>query len=128
MIDVDNFKLYNDIYGHVRGDICLKEIAITMKSVITRPSDLIARYGGEEFVVILPTTEHASNVGELCRKAVEKLQIPHAGSETSEYVTISVGATSIYPEIKSELSELISIADKALYKAKESGRNNVIML
>jgi len=128
MIDIDDFKLFNDIYGHVRGDICLKEVAIAMKKVINRSSDLIARYGGEEFVVILPSTEHASSIAELCRKAVEGLRIPHKGSPTSEYITISVGVTSTQPKIKGEVIDLIAMADKAMYEAKESGRNKVIVL
>lgn len=127
MIDVDNFKLFNDIYGHVRGDNCLKEISLAMKHVICRPSDLIARYGGEEFVIILPSTTKAINIAEVCRKSVEELCIPHQAS-SYEYVTISIGATTAQPQQGDEFIELISTADRALYMAKDAGRNNVIVL
>ncbi len=111
---------------HVRGDACLQEVAIIMKSVICRTTDLIARYGGEEFVIVLPNTTHAFIIGEYCRRAVQALQIPHQESSTSEYITISVGVASLKPEQHMELTELISIADTALYQAKEKGRNNVV--
>ncbi len=126
MIDVDDFKAFNDIYGHVRGDACLQEVAIIMQRVICRTTDLIARYGGEEFVIVLPNTTHAFIIGEYCRRAVQALQIPHQESSTSEYITISVGVTSVQPDQNMDLTDLIATADKALYQAKEKGRNNVV--
>jgi len=127
LIDIDFFKLYNDHYGHVAGDLCLHKIAQAMMSVIKRSSDFLARYGGEEFIIILPELpiEKAMIVSESVRLAVDSLQIPHIKSTVSKNVTISLGVTSVL--IKQEINpiELVQDADKALYLAKESGRNCV---
>lgn len=122
MIDVDHFKLYNDLYGHPRGDRVLSRVASAMKAALRRPSDFIARYGGEEFAVILPDTppDGALMVAERLRTAVEELGIEHAKSSTGPHVTISIGAaSSCVPETLS----LLLAADGALYEAKRGGRN-----
>lgn len=127
MADLDVFKLYNDNYGHQAGDECLRKVAAKMQSVLKRPADLVARYGGEEFAVVLPETEltGATGVGEKLRSAVENLSIPHAYSNVSKYVTISLGVATAFPAPGSSSEELVNKADQALYRAKQSGRNRV---
>ena len=127
MIDIDFFKLFNDTYGHLAGDDCLIQIANTLNDLVNRPADLFARYGGEEFVAILPGTEKDGTLllAEEMRKAVEALKIEHTSSTISEYVTISLGVGTIFPDNKSSSNTLINLADKILYKVKQSGRNMV---
>jgi two-component system chemotaxis family response regulator WspR len=128
LIDVDNFKLYNDNYGHVAGDQVLKNVARAMEASAVRSSDLSARYGGEEFAVILPGTdaEGARAAGEKLREMVEALHIGHAHSTTGEWVTVSVGAATVIPKEEQTQSDLIRLADKRLYKAKQGGKNRVM--
>lgn len=127
MLDIDYFKAYNDTYGHQGGDACLKQVATTVQETLGRSSDLLCRYGGEEFCVILPETDEggAVTVGEKIRKAIEDVQIPHAGSKISSWVTVSVGTATIVPIINMDPTTLISNADKAVYEAKKAGRNCV---
>ncbi|VAX10994.1 Response regulator [hydrothermal vent metagenome] len=127
MIDVDYFKRYNDTYGHPAGDSCLKKIAKVLKRTVTRPCDMTARYGGEEFSVILPDTplNGAKHVAETIRSNIEKLSIPHTGSPDFNKVTASFGVASLVPEPDCENHHLLHKADKALYEAKENGRNQV---
>jgi len=127
MLDIDYFKAYNDTYGHQGGDSCLQQIASVIKETLGRSTDLLCRYGGEEFCVILPDTKEvgAKIVGEKIRYSIEKLQIPHAGSEILPWVTISVGTATIIPTVYTSYMDLVSKADKALYKAKNEGRNCV---
>ncbi|MFB2939454.1 response regulator [Aerosakkonemataceae cyanobacterium BLCC-F154] len=122
--DVDNFKCYNDLYGHPAGDICLKQIAQTIQESI-KPSDLAARYGGEEFAVILPKTslDGALRVAQRIQQKITQLKIPHAGSSVKDYVTISMGITGKIPTADKSFDSLIAIADEALYTAKKRGRN-----
>ena len=124
MIDVDVFKSFNDLYGHLAGDECLRMVADEVRNSIMRTTDLLARFGGEEFVGVLPNTsgEAAEKVGERARKAVEIRQIPHAGSRHG-VVTISVGIATVVPAFDSEVNSLIEAADAALYRAKAEGRN-----
>lgn len=126
-IDIDFFKAYNDTYGHLTGDDCLKQIANIINDTVKRPGDLVARYGGEEFAVILPTTaaQGAIMVAETMRARVESQKILHAGSKVSSYVTISAGVATIIPVAKYNPDTLIAFADKALYQAKNEGRNLV---
>lgn len=127
LFDIDCFKAYNDTYGHLSGDDCLKQVAQTVKETIRRPGDLVCRYGGEEFAVILPETNEdgAGKVAEKIRSAVEEMRIPHIQSKVSDYVTISVGVATRIPTQTSNMQDIISHADKALYLAKNQGRNNV---
>ncbi|MDZ8183653.1 MAG: PAS domain S-box protein [Nostoc sp. ChiSLP02] len=127
LFDVDFFKLYNDTYGHLAGDDCLQKVASVLLSVIKRPADLVARYGGEEFAVILPNTEikGAIYIGQAIRQAVHDLAIPHAQSSVSDYVTVSLGVVSTVPDSEMSPQDLISAADKALYIAKQQGRDRV---
>ena len=127
MIDIDFFKLFNDTYGHLAGDNCLIQVANTLNDLVNRPADLFARYGGEEFVAILPGTDKDGTLllAEEMRKAVEALKIEHTSSTISEYVTISLGVGTIFPDNKSSSNALINLADKILYKVKQSGRNMV---
>lgn len=130
LCDVDYFKNYNDTYGHQAGDFCLQEVAIAIRNAVRRPADLVARYGGEEFAIILPRTpiDGAYHVAETIRKNVIGLKIPHTDSAISQYVTISIGITSIIPNHRGWPAKLIEAADKALYQAKQAGRNCAIGL
>ncbi len=127
MIDVDNFKNFNDLYGHQAGDNCLKAIAAVLKSRCQRTGDLATRYGGEEFTLILPGTERdgAIKLAEMLREAVEKLQIRHEDSSVGKYVTVSIGVASATPSPESPAQNLVALADIAMYKAKTTGRNKV---
>ncbi len=126
LIDVDHFKNYNDIYGHIAGDKCLRRVAETTAQVLHRPADLLARYGGEEFGVILPDTESegAMNIAEQIRMAVEQLRIPNEGNPHG-VVTFSIGCATQVPEVNVEPSRLVQASDSALYQAKSLGRNRV---
>ena len=129
MADIDFFKAYNDNYGHPKGDECLIKVARTMVSSLKRPMDLVTRYGGEEFAVVLPDTDinGAIIVAEEIRKSIEALEIKHERSDVAPYISLSLGVSSIIPNHSDSLEELINQADKALYKAKASGRNIVIL-
>ncbi len=127
MIDIDFFKLYNDHFGHQGGDDCLKKVAHILQASVQRESDMLARYGGEEFAVILPETgiHGANEVAEQMRQQVFAARIPHAKSSVCPYVTISLGVAAAVPERASDPTCLIKAADKALYQAKQNGRNTV---
>lgn len=127
MIDIDFFKNYNDTYGHLAGDGCLKNIARVISDSVNRPSDLVARYGGEEFMVVLPGTdiEGASFLAESIRKGVGDLKIPHTSSMISGHVTISLGVATTNQTRGLTPDKLILAADQSLYKAKQGGRNQV---
>lgn len=125
MVDVDNFKAYNDANGHLGGDECLKRIATAVSSEM-RANDLVARYGGEEFAVILPnqSLKGAATVAERIRSRVELLQVPNR-MVPGEHVTVSIGAATALPAPENSASELVAIADAALYRAKHMGRNRI---
>ncbi len=127
--DVDNFKKYNDIYGHVRGDRCLHDVAQALQKCVHRPGDILARYGGEEFAIILPETtlEAAREVAEKCRQAVQDVAIEHTGNTGFGVVTISMGVACMVPEEGLSYGDLIEMADQALYESKEKGRNRVTL-
>jgi diguanylate cyclase (GGDEF)-like protein/hemerythrin-like metal-binding protein len=127
MIDIDYFKWYNDTYGHQAGDACLRSVAQTAAGVLSRPGDLLARYGGEEMVAVLPDTDlkGARAVAlDICAK-LEELHIPHGASPIADHVTVSIGVASIAANKNSNPDAIIGAADRALYLAKESGRNRV---
>ena len=127
MVDIDFFKKYNDALGHQKGDIVLRKVANTLKRNIRRAGDLVARFGGEEFIIILGRTneESAMKVAEKIRKAIEKLKIKHPDSSVSEFLTISLGVSSVIPIKGTSCENLIKAADEALYEAKKRGRNRV---
>jgi len=125
MIDIDHFKCFNDKYGHLSGDECLKKVARCLQSSFHRSTDLIARFGGEEFVAILPNTKNPIIPAEQCRLSIENLKIPNEDASTSSFVTISAGVITITPDETANRAEFERNADRALYKAKESGRNRV---
>jgi len=126
MIDVDEFKLFNDSYGHLAGDDCLRKIGAVLSCRVHRPADLIARYGGEEFCVLLPNTDTrgAFDLAQAIGKAVRQEQIPHLGCKNG-FVTVSIGVATRYPDVTSPYEQLIGAADKALYLAKRNGRDRV---
>lgn len=126
MIDIDQFKLYNDHYGHQAGDECLKRVAQAIQSSARRAGDLAARYGGEEFLLILPDTDAAAGqyLAEVVRKSVESLDLPHVHSPTGK-VTISVGVAALTDGFYKDTESLLRAADEALYRAKHGGRNQV---
>ena len=130
VLDIDQFKQYNDHYGHMEGDECLIRIAQALNDIPMRATDLFARYGGEEFVLLLPETgrEAAAKIAEKCRKAVFDLNIPHQASSVSDVVTISAGVNTVEPAPDIDPSSLFADADKMLYQAKKNGRNCIACL
>ena len=130
MLDVDRFKRYNDHYGHLKGDECLRQIARALKATAERAPDIVARYGGEEFVVILPDTgsQEAAVLARRIGESVRRLKLVHAASDTSEFVTISLGITSTMDHVLNDGAQLVAFADQALYQAKKNGRNKYEVL
>jgi diguanylate cyclase (GGDEF)-like protein/PAS domain S-box-containing protein len=128
LIDIDFFKQYNDRYGHVQGDECLKGVAAALGSVANRPRDLLARYGGEEFVLVLPATDEAAaqRVSERVRQALFKAQIPHAASSVGQLLTVSQGVGTIIPSSTDTLTTFLDTVDRRLYRAKQSGRDRSV--
>lgn len=128
LCDIDFFKLYNDYYGHLAGDQCLRQVATTIHQSMTQPLALVSRYGGEEFAVILPRTEEqdAVKIGQTICDHITALHLPHRQSPISQFVTISIGLTTTIPNLKQSPSTLVQIADQALYTAKSQGRNCMI--
>ena len=129
LLDIDHFKFYNDTYGHLEGDACLKKVASALSSSLKRPKDLAARWGGEEFACLLPNTnaKGAQNVAEALREAIQKLGIPHKSSPGNEVVTVSVGVVSSNPMDENSFDNLLKQADEALYHAKKTGRNRIAL-
>lgn len=125
MLDVDYFKLYNDTYGHLQGDDCLKLISLAIQGSLKRPGDFVARYGGEEFIIVLPETDlkNAVLLAEKLRSSIEDLRIPHTSSLCHDVVTVSIGISCLEPKSDLSMEELLYYADKALYHSKENGRN-----
>ena len=127
MLDVDHFKKFNDSYGHLAGDDCLRQIGAALKATVNRVPDIVARYGGEEFLVILPETDGkgAAALAEQIRKAVEEIKILNKASDIAEYVTVSLGVVTAYTTGLSSPEQLVALADEAMYRAKQGGRNRI---
>lgn len=127
MIDIDYFKQYNDLYGHLRGDQCLVEVAQTLSLALDRPRDLVARFGGEEFVVLLPgaDAEMAWKVAERCRRRIDKQAIIHALSPHEHRLTVSIGVGTVVPTEPSKSAVFAETIDQQLYAAKRNGRNRI---
>lgn len=129
LCDIDFYKAYNDTYGHLAGDDCLKKIAHVLEHYARRAGDMAARYGGEEFVIFLPDTtlSKAKHIAEEIRLAVEDLQILHKSSGVNDHVTVSLGVATLIPTRHNKPNSLINLADQAMYEAKHNGRNRVVV-
>ncbi len=130
MADVDHFKAYNDTYGHLEGDNCLRLVAKNLgHDTLLRAADLLARYGGEEFVALLPLTDTsgAQQVAEQMRANIARLHLRHESSKVASHVTISLGVASVIPSAALPPEKLIELADRAMYQAKQNGRNRVAL-
>jgi diguanylate cyclase (GGDEF)-like protein len=127
--DIDYFKQYNDTYGHLAGDACLRQVSDLLQACIQRPADLVVRYGGEEFAILLPntTTIGAMHIAQQIQTEIHKLQKAHAGSTISPYLTVSQGIATLIPDLEIEPNFLIAAADQALYRAKQSGRDRFMV-
>jgi len=128
LCDIDFFKQFNDTYGHLAGDDCLRQIAKAIAQPLKRPSDLLARFGGEEFVIVLPKTglRGAYHVAKQVQCIVEDLKIPHARSRVRPFVTLSMGIASTLPDLERSPQLLLDAADHRLYQAKQQGRARIV--
>jgi diguanylate cyclase (GGDEF)-like protein/PAS domain S-box-containing protein len=128
ILDVDHFKQYNDHYGHLAGDDCLRRVAQRLSHAATRPRDFFARFGGEEFVLVLPESDEAAAmlVAERCRDLIFKEQIMHAASPTGQLLSVSIGVGTITPTRDDASDEFLETIDQRLYRAKNDGRNRIV--
>jgi len=128
MIDVDHFKDYNDFFGHLQGDLCLKRIAGEITGVVHRPRDFVSRFGGEEFIVLLPTTDlkGAQGLAERIHERIKQLAIPHKVQGSINRVTVSIGGATIRPTTEFGSEKFLQRVDRALYSAKHQGRNTSV--
>jgi diguanylate cyclase (GGDEF)-like protein/PAS domain S-box-containing protein len=128
LFDIDFFKQYNDRYGHVQGDECLRRVGQLLAESAVRPRDLVARYGGEEFVMVLPATDEAAarRVAERCRQALFKAQIAHGASPAGQLLTVSQGLGTIIPTTQDTPMQFLDQVDRRLYRAKQGGRDRVV--
>jgi two-component system chemotaxis family response regulator WspR len=129
MIDVDYFKAYNDSFGHLEGDEALRQVAKAIRASGSRPSDLPARYGGEEFALVLPNTSPggARLLAEKLRQTIAGMSIPHNAPTEGSVLTVSIGLSTVVPQVGSHSRQLIQSADQGLYAAKHNGRNQVVV-
>jgi len=127
MVDIDYFKQYNDHYGHMQGDECLRQVAAALDAGASRPRDLCARFGGEEFVLLLPATDgqSARNMAERCRRLLADKGLSHARSGVGRMVTVSIGSGTIVPGSKDQAEAFLDRIDRRLYQAKSAGRDQV---
>ncbi len=125
MVDIDHFKRYNDHYGHLAGDACLRKIASILFDCSQRTGEVVARYGGEEFSLLLPCTssQEAQSIAQHCMDELERAQIPHADSPSASILTFSMGVATVVAEPQADAESLVNAADVALYRAKGSGRS-----
>lgn len=128
MLDVDDFKAFNDHYGHVHGDECLQQVAHAIAQCFNRPGDMVARYGGEEFVCLLPDTtlDGALKLSHDIQGAIAALRLPHVQAQAAEFVTVSIGVASELPSQLLHSQQLLTMADARLYRAKRGGRNRIV--
>lgn len=128
LCDIDHFKSYNDTYGHLAGDKCLRQVAQSLNQALGRSDDLLARFGGEEFVAVLPHTslDGALLVAERLRLTVQQLQIPHIRSTADTVLTVSLGVACVMPSYDEPSMRLLEAADRSLYLAKQQGKNRVM--
>jgi diguanylate cyclase (GGDEF)-like protein/PAS domain S-box-containing protein len=128
MLDIDCFKQYNDQYGHLEGDQCLKRVAKLLNLAAMRPRDFVARFGGEEFILLLPDTDEsgAFKIASRCRDLIAGEHIPHDGSDVSKYLTASIGLCTVTPQCGDDVQTFIEMADRKMYQAKQRGRNTII--
>ncbi len=124
IVDIDHFKRFNDHYGHVAGDECLRQVAALLQTCVRRAGELVARYGGEEFVVLLPGAEapQAEELARRCLDGITGAALPHASSPTAAYVTFSIGVAHVVPNASGDPADLVNAADTAMYRAKMAGR------
>lgn len=127
MFDIDFFKQYNDLYGHIKGDRCLTDIAQTLSLALDGPRDLVARFGGEEFVVLLPQADAsvALKVAQRCERLIKKQAITHAQSPHEQRLTVSIGVGTVVPGPRMSPSDFMEAVDRQLYAAKKNGRNRI---
>lgn len=125
MVDIDHFKQYNDNYGHVAGDACLRQVATILNHCVRRAGEMVARYGGEEFVILLPGADmdHACETARKCLQLMRQEIVPHVASPTANHVTFSIGVACLLPDATLEPAIMLNAADAAMYRAKSSGRN-----
>ncbi len=130
MLDIDYFKSFNDLYGHIAGDECLRQIGYMLKTIAGRAADIVARYGGEEFVIILPETDShgTEELAKRIQKGIEALAIPHAKSDISKFITISIGILTLCTTELNAPEEMVELVDRVLYSAKNAGRNKIELL
>ena len=124
MVDIDHFKNYNDHYGHLAGDECLRRVARVLGHSVRRAGEMVARYGGEEFVMLLPGADiaHACDTAQKCLERMAQEALPHAASPTAPHLTLSIGVACLLPDTSVEASKMVNAADAAMYRAKTGGR------
>ena len=130
LCDVDCFKLYNDVQGHLAGDDVLRQVASAISQTVQRSSDLVARYGGEEFAILLPNTDAAGAIAiaEKLQAQIQALQLPHPTSQVEQVITLSLGLATLIPDSQISPKTLIAAADEGLYQAKAQGRNCLVQV
>ncbi len=129
IVDIDHFKRFNDHYGHVAGDECLRRVAQLLQGCVRRAGEIVARYGGEEFVILLPGAggAQAEDLAQRCLKAIAGVALPHVSSPTADHVTFSIGIAQAVPDATRDPTSLVNAADAAMYRAKMAGRARYVM-